>query len=638
MRKILDELTKTLAKDKRFAENGSIKKSTVTDHALRLDKDLLKLLLSNASLKDTFFENIDGTLVFDKKEFQRYVSNKAFLPDSYTAFKNKIGLTAGDQHLSDSKEVVLAWPFKDCVLEGGQTKEEQKRSEIFWNQTLAPDEIDRIKRPKVLTNFKKLSEKGEETPSSISAKDNLLIYGNNLLALHSIVEIFRGKVKLIYIDPPYNTGNDSFQYNDSFNHSAWLTFMKNRLEVAKELLAPGGSIWLNIDDNELAYLMVLMDELFDRSNMLSIVSIKRSAPTGHKAINPAPISVSDFLIGYAKNKPLWNYKITYTNREYDTAYNRYIANYDDGYEKWSFITVKEALSRLKLESVEDLIAKHPERVIRFAEPNYKGVGKETRTLIDKSKKDTEKIFKQVRENHADIYLKRGQRILFYKDKLKEIDGELVTGEPLTNFWSDIPFQGIAKEGNVTLLKGKKPEHLLKRIIEFSTEPGDIVLDFFMGSGSTPAVALKLNRQFIGIEQLDYGNNSAQQRLINCMEGDTSGISKLVGYKGGGSFISVKLKTLNQSYIDSITKATKSEALVKVFQELKETGDLRFEVNLQSFDLKEFQSFPLEKQKEILLECLDLNLLYLNHSEINDTTYDVSEEDKKLNTAFYNLKP
>ena len=112
MRKILDELTKTLAKDKRFAENGTIKKSTVTDHALRLDKDFLKLLLSNKSLKETFFQNIDGTLVFDKKEFQRYVSNKAFLPDSYTVFKNKIGLTAGDEHLSDSKEVVLGWPVR----------------------------------------------------------------------------------------------------------------------------------------------------------------------------------------------------------------------------------------------------------------------------------------------------------------------------------------------------------------------------------------------------------------------------------------------------------------------------------------------------------------------------------------------
>jgi len=637
MQTILNELTQTLAKDNRFAENGVLKKSIVADHALRLDKDLLKLLLSNPILKDTFFQNIDGTLVFDKKEFQRFVSNKAFLADSYTAFKNVIGLTANDKYLTHNKEVVLGWPYKDCILEGGQTKEEQKRNEIFWNQTLAPDEIDRLKRPKALINFKKFTTNGEETPASLSPIDNFIIKGNNLLSLYSIVEVFRGKIKLIYIDPPYNTGNDSFEYNDNFNHSAWLTFMKNRLEVAKELLAPTGSIWINIDDNELAYLVVLLDELFERSNMLSIVSIKRSAPTGHKAINPAPISVTDFLIGYAKNKSLWNYKITYTKRKYDTAYNRFIENYNEHFSKWSFITVKEALSRMNLNKVDDLIEKYPERVIRFAEPNYRGVGGKTRALIDESKKDTSKVFKQERKDYADIYLIRGQRILFYKDKLKEIDGQLVTAEPLTNFWSDIPFQGISKEGGVTLLKGKKPEFLVKRIIEFSTNPGDIVLDFFMGSGSTPAVALKLNRQFVGIEQIAYGKNSAQQRLINCLKGDSSGISKLVGYKRGGSFVSFELITLNQQYVEAIENAISSETIIEIFRNLKESGDIRFEVKLQSFNLNDFKNFPLEKQKEILLECIDLNMLYLNLSEINDTSYKIADVDKKLNSIFYNLK-
>ncbi len=636
MQNLLDELTNALKEDQRLIVDGRLVKNKIVELGLALDEGLIKLLLKSPSIKKHFLREVKGALVFDKIEFQKFVSNKEFLPDSYTAFKNKIGLTANREYLTEAKEVVLAWPYKDCVLEGGQTREDEKRKEIFWNTTLAPDEIDRLLSPKVFTNFKRFDKKGKYDVDNITIKDNLIIKGNNLLALESLKKIYAGEIKLIYIDPPYNTGGDSFQYNDSFNHSAWLTFMKNRLEVAKELLAPGGSIWINIDDNELAYLIVLLDELFGRSNMLSIVSIKRSAPTGHKAINPAPISVSDFLVGYAKNKPLWNYKITYTKREYDRAYNRFIENYDEDYSKWSSITVKEALSRLNLESIEDLITKHPERIIRFAEPNYKGVGKETRSLIDKSKKDTDKVFKQTREDHADIYLKSGQRILFYKDKLKEIGGKLVTAEPLTNFWSDIPFQGIAKEGRVTLLKGKKPEYLLKRIIEFSTDPGDIVLDFFVGSGSTPAVALKLNRQFIGIEQLDYGNNSAEQRLINCIKGDSSGISKLVGYKGDGNFVSFELKTLNQMYVEAITQSSKTEVIVKIFKKLKEAGDLRFEVNLQSFDLEQFQSFPLKKQKEILLECLDLNSLYLNHSEIDDTSYQVSEEDKKLNAIFYNL--
>ena len=162
--------------------------------------------------------------------------------------------------------MVLAWPYKDCVLEGGQTKEDQKRDEIFWNETLAPDEIDRLLAPKVFTNFKKYDKNGEHALSGKEkidfSKENLIIKGNNLLALHSLYKRFAGQVKLIYIDPPYNTGSDSFQYNDNFNHSTWLTFMKNRLEVAKDLLSTGGIIFIQIDIREQPYLKVLCDEIF----------------------------------------------------------------------------------------------------------------------------------------------------------------------------------------------------------------------------------------------------------------------------------------------------------------------------------------------------------------------------------------
>ena len=177
------------------------------------------------------------------------------MPDSYTAFKNKIGLTADKRYLAKSKEVVLSWPYKDCVLEGGQEKEDEKRKEIFHNEVLAPDEIDRLLEPKVFTNFKRINAKGEHEVSEIKPTDNLIIKGNNLLVLHSLKKRFAGKVKLIYIDPPYNTGNDEFKYNDSFNHSTWLTFMKNRLEIAKELLREDGVIFVQCDDNEQAYLL-----------------------------------------------------------------------------------------------------------------------------------------------------------------------------------------------------------------------------------------------------------------------------------------------------------------------------------------------------------------------------------------------
>ena len=536
MQNLYNDLIKLLSKDKRFAVDGVLLKNKIIESALKLDSKLLKLLLTNEAIKKHFFTEVDKVLVFDKIKFQKFISNKSFLPDSYTAFTNKIGLTVDDEFITEGKEVVLSWPYKDCVLEGGQTKEDEKRNEIFWNETLAPDEIDRLLSPKVLTKFEKYDKNGEHKVTDISFEDNMIIKGNNLLALYSLLPVYRDRIKLIYIDPPYNTGNDEFGYNDSFNHSTWLTFIKNRLAVARELLDSSGSVWINIDDNELSHLKVLCDEIFYQENFISIVSMKRSAPTGHKSINPTPIAVTDFLIGYAKDKRKWKYKIIYIAREYDKAYSQFIENYNEGFKHWRFISIKNAMKKLGVDEIDDLIEKYPNQIIRFAIPEYYGVGAETRELINKSIKNPKKIYLQKREGYPDIFLLNGQRILFYINKLKDIDGELLTAEPLTNFWNDIPFQGIAKEGNVVLRKGKKPESLLKRILEFSTEEGDLILDYFLGSGTTCAVAHKLRRQYLGIEQIDYGKNDPISRIKHVIKGDKTGISKSIKWKSGGSFI------------------------------------------------------------------------------------------------------
>jgi adenine-specific DNA-methyltransferase len=283
MQNLLDELAGLLSKDERLTTEGKLLKNKIIELALGVDADLIKLLLKNKSIKKHFFTEVDGVLVFDKIKFQHFVTNKEFLPDSYTAYKNKIGLGSdvGD-FISDSREVVLSWPYKDCVLEGGQTKEEQKRDEIFWNETLAPDEIDRLFAPKVLTNFKLDDKTGshnlDTTDNSNFATSNLVIKGNNLLALHSLCKRYAGSANLIYIDPPYNTGSDSFKYNDSFNHSSWLSFMKSRLEIAKRLLRNDGFIFVQCDDNEQAYLKILMDEIFTIDNNRSILYIETVYP------------------------------------------------------------------------------------------------------------------------------------------------------------------------------------------------------------------------------------------------------------------------------------------------------------------------------------------------------------------------
>jgi adenine-specific DNA-methyltransferase len=278
MESLLDNLKELLQKDERLVDNkGELLKNKVIELALKLDKDLIEILLADKQMKEVFFAQVGKAIIFDKDKFVKFVSNKQFLPDSYTAFKNKIGLIdEKGEFISEKKEVVLSWPYKDCVLEGGMTKEEQKRDEIFWNEILAPDEISRLLDPKVFTNAKRIDAKGEhkldkfKTDEKGDIKDNLIIKGNNLLALHSLKKRFAGKVKLIYIDPPYNTGGDTdvFTYNNSFKHSTWLTFIKNRLDIAKQLLRDDGFIAIAIDHVELFYLGSLADEIFGRNNRM----------------------------------------------------------------------------------------------------------------------------------------------------------------------------------------------------------------------------------------------------------------------------------------------------------------------------------------------------------------------------------
>jgi len=307
MKNLLHNLKTLLHKDERLTSEDELLKNKIIELALKLDKDLIKLLLFDKKMKEVFFADVEGALIFDKDKFVRFVSNKQFLPDSYTAFKNKIGLTAEDEYLSEKKEVVISWPYKDCVLEGGMTKEDQKRDEIFWNETLAPDEISRLFDPKVFTNAKRIDKKDEHTfvgfrtDEKGDIKDNIIIKGNNLLALHCFKKRFAGKVKLIYIDPPFNTGKDTFTYNDRFSQSTWLTFMKNRLEVAKEILTRDGSIFIHIDDNQCFELKVLMDEIFSKENFVEVIIWAYGSPSGGRAAGAKLVGIHDYLLHYAKN-------------------------------------------------------------------------------------------------------------------------------------------------------------------------------------------------------------------------------------------------------------------------------------------------------------------------------------------------
>ena len=303
--------------------------------------------------------DVDGTLVFDKVKFGWVINNRQFLPDSYTRFQNKIGLAdENGELLSSSGKVELVFPYKDCVLEGGQTKEEtkgsSKRSEIFYNETLAPDEVDRLLYPKVLVNAKRYfydrdhdltgQPIGEgsvkcEAVSAFSDEDNIIIRGNNLLGLASALKRYEGEVQFIYIDPPYNTANDSFKYNDNFKRSTWLSFMRNRLLLAQRLLKKTGVISISINYKEMSYLKALCDEIFGEENYINTVTVKTATTASFRAINDCPVNVSEFLLIYAKFKSMAIINPVYVASSYSEDYGSYIENFDKDPSEWEIVSV-----------------------------------------------------------------------------------------------------------------------------------------------------------------------------------------------------------------------------------------------------------------------------------------------------------
>ena len=211
------------------------------------------------------------------------------------------------------------------------------------------------------------------------------------------------------------------------------------------------------------------------------------------------------------------------------------------------------------------------------------------------------------------------------------------GIPLTDVWSDIPsFQTIINSRERTGFNTQKPEKLLERIIECSSDKNDIVLDFFMGSATTQAVAHKMGRQYIGIEQMDYINTLSVPRLQKVIEGEQGGISKDVDWQGGGSFVYTELTSLNDEYIKNIQASNSEEELEKVLFTMKESAYLNFKVNLEKVSSKNegYNNLSLEEKKEVLIQVLDMNQLYLSYSEMEDEQYNIPEDVKVFNHSFY----
>lgn len=579
-----DKLAALLKGDARFLDqDGEVLRASVVDAAYKGDTALIELLLGLDEARTKFFSEVKGAFAFKTADFVAYIEDKNFLNDSYTRFKNKIGLTIDGKFLGERGEVALTWPFKDCVLEGGMTKEDQKRKEIFFNEILAQDEIDKLFAPKVLTNWKRYTAKGEEKVDYIKRdesgliKENLIIKGNNLLALYALKQQFAGQVRLIYIDPPFNTGADSFLYNDGFSHSTWLTFMRNRLEVAKQLLTKDGNVFIHIDVNESHYLKILCDEVFGRENFIEEITWAYGSASGGRAAGAKPVNIHDYILHYARE-----YSSRKQNKIHTPYTDKYVAD-------WFKYTDKDGRRYQK----------------RMRGRNEKGEVVWEKQYLDESKGvPLTTVWTDIRQVYADPRA--------YKENQRE-HAELMDG-----------------------FSTQKPEKLMQRIFEMASDPGDIVLDYHLGSGTTAAVAHKMGRQYIGTEQLHYEHNGSVPRLQKVIKGDTAGISKAVGWKGGGDFVYAELMQYNESFIEDIEKAKDTKALLKIWDEMKGRAFFKFSVEMQAFEdnLAEFKTLPLDKQKKTLCEVLDKNQLYVNLSEIDDAEFKIAKADQQATKDFY----
>ena len=624
-----------------------LKINVIKDCAERGDIKLLAPLLNNPSVKKAFFTPVLDSFVFNTARFKEFLEYSSAC-NSYSKYLGqKIGLYMGDIPLIDWSEVVLNFPFKDCILEGGQRKEDgldtyfeydekeqrytekkSKRREVFYNEVLARDEIDSLFSPKAFCNAKryesgksslckKLNRDAELNKkrglSEDTITDNLIIKGNNLLALHSLKEEFTGKVKLIYIDPPYNTGNDSFAYNDNFNHSSWLTFMKNRLEIARELLKEDGAIFVQCDDNEQAYLKLLMDDVFGRENFISTIVWKRKRGRDNSARWFS--KAHEYFLVFAKQKSILNFNLIELDEETKLQYK----NPDnDKRGKWRMLA---CWARGTQGGVQyDFTTKEgyffSERLWLFSKENLKKLDQEDKLVI------------------------RGDNI-YRKLFINEHKGQV-----LESIWTDASNAANAADeiknlfGSI-VFSTPKPEPFVQRIIKLSTSESDIVLDYHLGSGTTAAVAHKMNRQYIGVEQMDYINTVTVERLKKVIEGEQGGISKLENWHGGGSFVYMELAEKNEQAVRLISACKNGEELISIFDKLCSKYFLHYNVRIKEFreEVKtdRFQSLPLKEQKEMFCRMLDLNQLYINADDREDNNSGLSTNDIAITEDFYRLR-
>ncbi len=598
---------------------------------LTADEKLLTFMLEDKNANDyknAFFKTIANSLVFNQKALLECLTKE--LENSFTRFENKIGLYSQGHPIKSSELVVLNFPFKDNVLLGNAKDNSTKTKECFYHEILHKKEISTLLHKKALCRFEMHGE-GDLESALKDKNTNYLIKGNNLIAIHSLKKKFAKQVKCIYIDPPYNTGNDSFNYNDNFNHSSWLVFMKNRLEVAREFLSDDGVIFVQCDDNEQAYLKVLMDEIFLRENFVNCIThiVK---PEGRMYGQVA--KTHEYILVYAKN--INNLIFNEIEKEgHAFSYVDEKGGFDlQGLENRNF----RAFNGLNIPS------------LRYG------------LFIDENQKDTNgfmPVFGEYRDGLTEVFpdsrngfdlvwrwgkekALRGNHSLVgvFKDRLRVFQKvRSNTTRAKSIFWDKSMITQKGTEEVKQIFKTQvfdfpKPEALISRILEVSTNENDLVLDFFAGSGTTCAVAHKMKRHYIGIEQMDYIETITKERLKKVIEGEQGGISKKCDFKGGGSFVYAELKEVNLEVKKQILNTKSASECLKIFNDLNERFLKRADCKIDEIHSEEFQNLDLNEQKRICCALLDSNEDYLNLGDIDEDAWEIDDSTKKYNEIFY----
>lgn len=420
--------------------------------------------------------------------------------------------------------------------------------------------------PRILIENKELSNTEHDETT-----DNILIHGDNLLALNALLPKYSGKVNCIYIDPPYNTREAFEEYNDNVEHSVWLQLMHDRLKLLWKLLADDGVIFVQLNDDEMNYCKVLMDEICGRSNFINLIVVKTknsSGASGGGEDKRLKKNV-EFILCYAKpdfDKFNESYNLVELEEYLDDMRSsgksfKYTTVFTDLGEKEYYKTIKDGSGK------DIVIYKHShystKSISRLAredglteiEAFYKYIDRicttenaqtSIRTRVQEATDENDNLYSieyypvsgRNKNKLTTVYfVGRSKRLVsWFKNVTEFKDGILYKKEKTGSLWDNLNWNNVNREGGVVFTGGKKPEVLIEKILELATKPGDLVLDSFLGSGTTAAVAHKMNRKYIGIEMGEHAYTLCKKRLDDVIDGtDESGVSRTTEFSGGGGY-------------------------------------------------------------------------------------------------------